>query len=100
MAEVNLAGAGKWRRPEPPAFARLRSHQMYLRTHVTAFRRALVAGAIVVAIVLLSRATAGVRAQAPDPCAPPNGNPVACENQQAGAPASEWDINGAGDATI
>ena len=59
---------------------------MYSRTHVTAFRRALVAGSIVVAIVLLSRRARGSGAQAPDPCAPPNGNPVVCENQQAGAP--------------
>ena len=56
------------------------------RTHVTALRGALVAGAIVVAIVLLSHATVTVRAQAPDPCAPPNGNPVVCENQQARQP--------------
>src|SRR3954447_6516007 len=39
---------------------------MYPRTHVTGFRRALVAGGIVLAILLLSRATTGVRAQAPD----------------------------------
>ncbi len=71
-------------------------------THVAAFRRTLVAAGIVLAILLLSRGTAGVGAQAPDPCAPPNGNPVVCENQQTGAPSSEWDINGggAGDVTI
>ena len=61
-------------------------------THVAAFRRTLVAAGIVLAILLLSRGTAGVGAQAPDPCAPPNGNPVVCENQQTGAPSSEWDI--------
>ena len=28
------------------------------------------------------------------------GNAIVCENQQPGTPASEWDIDGAGDATI
>ena len=40
------------------------------------------------------------KAQQPDPCAPPNGNPIVCENQLAGNPASEWDVAGAGDPTI
>ena len=40
------------------------------------------------------------KAQQQDPCAPPNGNPIVCENQLAGDPASEWDVAGAGDPTI
>jgi hypothetical protein len=43
---------------------------------------------------------AGIRAQSPGPCAPPNGNPIVCENALAGNPSSEWDISGAGDSTI
>ena len=27
-------------------------------------------------------------------------NPIVCENQQPGSPASEWDVNGSGDSTI
>src|SRR5262245_31488652 len=42
----------------------------------------------------------GLRAQAPDPCAAPVTNPVACENAQTGNPASEWDIVGAGSSSI
>jgi hypothetical protein len=34
------------------------------------------------------------------PCDPPNSNQVVCENAKPGSPASEWDITGAGDATI
>jgi hypothetical protein len=36
---------------------------------------------------------------ATDPCTPAV-NPIACENSKAGSPASEWDVNGAGDSTI
>jgi hypothetical protein len=39
-------------------------------------------------------------AQGPGPCSPPLGNPIVCENQLAGNPASEWDIVGAGDSSI
>ena len=42
----------------------------------------------------------GMHAQAPGPCDPPNGNAVVCENQLTGNPASEWDIDGAGDPSI
>lgn len=38
--------------------------------------------------------------QAQDPCAPPLGNAVKCENALAGNPKSEWDVAGAGDSTI
>ena len=41
-----------------------------------------------------------IGAQAPGPCAPPLGNPIVCENQLPGNPASEWDISGAGDSSI
>jgi hypothetical protein len=58
------------------------------------------AGALAVVVSLLSPGDFGVGAQAPDPCAPPNSNPVVCENQQPGAPSTEWDISGAGDSTI
>src|SRR5262249_44732873 len=34
------------------------------------------------------------------PCAPPVTNPVVCENSKTGNPPSEWDVNGAGDASI
>jgi hypothetical protein len=34
-----------------------------------------------------------------NPCSP-GGNPIVCENGQQGNPSSEWDITGAGDATI
>jgi hypothetical protein len=33
-------------------------------------------------------------------CLPPISNPIVCENALAGNPASEWDVAGAGDATI
>jgi Domain of unknown function (DUF4082)/Bacterial Ig-like domain/Bacterial Ig domain len=42
-------------------------------------------------------------AQLPDPfapCVPPAANAIACENSKPGSPASQWDINGAGDANI
>ncbi len=42
----------------------------------------------------------GMHAQAPGPCDPPNGNAVVCENQLTGSPASEWDVDGAGDPSI
>ena len=34
-----------------------------------------------------------------DPCSP-GGNPIVCENSKAGNPSSEWDVSGAGDASI
>ena len=41
-----------------------------------------------------------VEAQIPGPCDPPNSNPIVCENDLPGAPASEWDVSGAGDPSI
>ena len=34
------------------------------------------------------------------PCDPSISNPIVCENAQTGAPASVWDVTGAGDETI
>ncbi len=34
-----------------------------------------------------------------NPCSP-GGNPIVCENSKTGNPASEWDVSGAGDASI
>ena len=39
-------------------------------------------------------------AQQPGPCDPPNGNPIVCENQNPGTPATTWDVNGSGDPSI
>jgi phosphodiesterase/alkaline phosphatase D-like protein len=39
-------------------------------------------------------------AQGGGPCAPPTGNPIQCENAKPGNPASEWEVNDAGDPTI
>jgi hypothetical protein len=39
-------------------------------------------------------------AHAASPCDPPVTNPIACENTLPGNPQSEWDITGAGDASI
>jgi len=50
--------------------------------------------------MLVSSGGIAVRADDPGPCAPPNGNPIACENAQPGNPADEWDVVGAGDETI
>ncbi|MEO9238284.1 MAG: N,N-dimethylformamidase beta subunit family domain-containing protein, partial [Jatrophihabitantaceae bacterium] len=56
---------------------------------------ACVASMLVVAVV----ATATRAAAAGSSCGA-SINPIACENQQPGTPASTWDISGAGDATI
>ncbi|MEW1823646.1 hypothetical protein AB0323_23025, partial [Arthrobacter sp. NPDC080031] len=37
---------------------------------------------------------------AADACNPPVSSPVACENSLPGTPASDWQVSGAGDATI
>ena len=62
------------------------------------FAHKLLKGLLTLALVLTGltlNSVTGVRAQAP--C---SSNPVACENSQPGNPASEWDIIGAGDASI
>lgn len=38
--------------------------------------------------------------RAAGPCDPPVANPIVCENSKPGNPSSEWDVAGAGDATI
>ncbi len=38
--------------------------------------------------------------QASGTCDPTVSNPIVCENQKTGNPASEWDITGSGDATV
>jgi hypothetical protein len=37
---------------------------------------------------------------AASPCSTATSNPITCENLQPGAPASVWDVSGAGDSTI
>ena len=61
-----------------------------------------VLGCVFVIAMSLILGWAGRRAlaQAPGPCAPPNSNPIVCENAKTGNPASEWDIFGSGDASI
>src|SRR5690349_13116778 len=39
-------------------------------------------------------------AGAANPCGPPVTSVIACENTQPGDPASDWQVSGAGDATI
>src|SRR4051812_34545364 len=63
-------------------------------------RLALFLSALGVLLLLLTANDFKLRADTPDPCAPPNGNPVVCENQNPGAPAAEWDVSGAGDDSI
>ena len=45
-----------------------------------------------------SRCAPGRRLRAP--CDPPVQNPIVCENSKPGNPPSEWDVSGAGSATI
>src|SRR6185503_3469790 len=47
------------------------------------------------ALLFLASHSGGPRLAAQ--CGP---NPIVCENAQTGAPASEWDVTGAGDATL
>jgi hypothetical protein len=51
-------------------------------------------------MALLAAASGTVLDARQNPCVPPNGNPIVCENQLPGAPESEWDITGAGDPDI
>ncbi|MCA1585382.1 MAG: hypothetical protein LC791_11670, partial [Acidobacteria bacterium] len=61
-------------------------------------RRALFLALMVAATSVLPGST--FEAQTADPCAPPLGNAVTCENALPGNPANEWDIAGAGDESI
>jgi Domain of unknown function (DUF4082)/Fibronectin type III domain/Bacterial Ig domain len=54
---------------------------------------------ILTAVLALLSIVAARPAAAADPCTPVV-NPVACENTLPGDPASDWQVNGAGDQTI
>jgi hypothetical protein len=63
----------------------------------------LVLRAVVVGVLLFASeqyVARGPHAQSVDPCAPPQGNPIKCENALTGNPKSEWDVSGSGDASI
>src|SRR3954471_23846501 len=67
------------------------------------FARSVPLRAVLVLAVVALALTLGAgspRASATDPCADPVTNAVACENSKPGSPASEWDVNDAGDPTI
>ncbi|VDC32177.1 hypothetical protein PSET11_02965 [Arthrobacter ulcerisalmonis] len=69
---------------------------------LTPFRRIVIplAFALVASLLPLGLPAAFLAAaSAADPCAPLV-NTIACENSKPGAPADEWDINGAGDDSI
>lgn len=52
-------------------------------------------------LVLASTSSSSfLTAQGSGPCAPPNGNPVKCENAKPGSPVSEWELTAASDPTI
>ncbi|MEO8256999.1 MAG: DUF4082 domain-containing protein [Acidobacteriota bacterium] len=53
-----------------------------------------------VAISVVTPNWSPTTAQSSDPCLPPIGNPIMCENQLPGNPSSEWDISGSGDDSI
>ncbi len=56
--------------------------------------------AVVVAKQLRLPERFALLAQPPGPCDPPNGNPIVCENQNPGTPATTWDVDGSGDPSI
>ena len=59
--------------------------------------------ALFVAVSLLESIlglNAVVPVRAAGPCDPPILNEIVCENSKPGSPASEWDVNGAGDSSI
>src|SRR6478752_9327875 len=62
-------------------------------------RAGVFASALALALTFASGPTIEGRQQA-GTCDPAALNPIVCENQQPGNPASEWDITGAGDANI
>ena len=69
----------------------------FLHHHVEA-SRALFAVALLIAAWLVLNT--GTDAYAQSPCNPAVLNPIVCENSLPGSPSSEWDISGAGSATI
>lgn len=60
---------------------------------------ALTGFSLTILFTLLLRPEVLPAGQAPDPCLQ-NFNPIVCENQKPGDPASDWDIAGAGDASV
>ncbi|HJZ74836.1 MAG TPA: hypothetical protein VKE51_24030, partial [Vicinamibacterales bacterium] len=66
---------------------------MAISRRVCSFSRRVCAAACLVLAGLAQSSGPGASAQ----CGP---NAIACENQNTGSPASEWDVDGAGDATI
>jgi len=64
------------------------------RSHVQTYRSILIVGAITAAVAF-GRATLALQSGAS--C---GSNPIVCENQNAGSPATEWDVSGAGDSTL
>jgi len=57
---------------------------------------------LIIALLLAIPLPANVlqKAAAAGPCDAPITNPIACENTKPGNPASEWDVSGAGSASI
>ena len=62
--------------------------------------RGLVISAIVAVLIGLMSAVNAPPAKAAGPCGPPVTSVIACENSLPGDPASDWQVNGAGDSTI
>src|SRR5690349_11318088 len=52
------------------------------------------------AALLLALLLTPSTSRAAGPCGPPVVNPVACENSQPGTAPDDWQVRGAGDATI
>ena len=59
----------------------------------------LAVAALVVALASVVAVSSGPPAAAAGSCCGPTINPIACENQQTGDPASDWQVSGAGDST-
>src|SRR5262245_38930024 len=66
---------------------------MAFSLRVSSYARRLCIAALLTAAAVAQSSGPGASAQ----CGP---NPIVCENQNTGAPASEWDVFGSGDATI
>ena len=73
---------------------------MHPRALRTMGRRGTALVTVVAAVTTLVGLVAVAPAAQAAPCDAPVANPVLCENTKAGNPASEWDVNGAGSASI